>query len=224
MRPFVFISFILLFSHCREAERKTDEFIIPEIVKKDTIGLENSLFASKYGINTASPPAWIGTDLVMEEVVEGIDEMLITIQGLNLSEFQKEGVEKSLNLQKNRQSVNYQDYTNQDKSLLFAKQSNNNISIQVDDIQKVKVGLDTGLLNNLDISLFKDYFPGSYTFRNLYGISETVDLAALDSVETIDYTFFWALSEKNKTPQIKGRLDITWINGQPYKVYFFSIP
>ena len=224
MRSFVFIYFILLFSHCREAERKTDEVIIPEIINEDTIGLENPLFASKYGINTVSPPEWIGTDLVMEEVVEGIDQMLITIQGLNLSEFQKEGVEKSLNLQKNRQSVNYQDYTNQDKSLLFAKQSNNNISIQADDIQKIKVGLDTILLNNLDISLYKKTFPGSYTFRNLYGISETIDLAALDSVETIDYTFLWALSKKNKTPQIKGRLDITWINGKPHKVYFFSIP
>lgn len=215
---------ILLFSHCREAERKTDEVMIPEIVKKDTIGLENPLFASKYGINTESPPAWIGTDLVMEEVVEGVDQMLITIQGLNLIEFQKEGVEKLLHLQKNRQSVNYQDYTNQDKSLLFIKQSNNNISIQVDDIQKIKVRLDTILLNDLDISLYKKTFPGSYTFRNLYGISETVDLAALDSVETIDYTFLWALSEKNNPPQIKGRLDITWVNGKPYKVYFFSIP
>lgn len=198
--------------------------MIPEIVKKDTIGLENPLFASKYGFNTASPPEWIGTDLVMEEVVEGIDQDLITVEGLSLIEFQKEGIENKLNLQKNRQSVNYQDYINDERSLLLAKQSNNIISIQVDDIHKIKVGLDSILLEDLNISLYQENFPGSYSFRNLYGISETLNLATLDSIKTIDYTFLWAFSEKNGPKKIKGRLDITWINGLPYKVYFNSIP
>lgn len=208
---------------CRQADYKSLDIIPLEIEHDDSLGLNNPRFAIKYGINSDNPPAWIGTDLVMEEVVEGIDQEFITINGYNLLDFQGEDIVKYLNLHVNKAHANYQDFTNDDKSLLLAKQHGNAISLQVDDVQKVLLKFDSVSLNRLDIYSFKKLFPGSYMFRNLYGIEETMHLAERDSVKTIDTVFLWALGEKNNQLHITGRLDLTFVNGSPLKAYFFSI-
>ncbi|GHB34831.1 hypothetical protein GCM10008106_15190 [Mongoliitalea lutea] len=185
--------------------------------------MNNPRLAYKYGIDADYPPAWIGTDLVIEDVVEGIEQQLIKINGFNLLEMKSDDIIEKLNLSENRRNSNNPNYTNEDKSLFFIKQQSGAISIQVEDIQKIAVDLDTVSLQGLDLNSFKELFPGAYMFRNLYGVQETMHIAERDSVKTIDYVFLWSLAETEGQPQITGRFDLTFVNGVPLKAYFFSI-
>jgi hypothetical protein len=224
MKRLLYLLLSLLFYHCREAPRETVEIIPIEINLEDSMGLENLKIAEKYGFYTENPPAWMGTDLVMEDVVEGIEQNLITIQGLNLLDFEQEGVEKKLKLRKNREFPNHQEFINDDKSLLYSIYQLKNVSIQVKNIKKVEIRLDSIVLNNLDISSYKRIFPGSYSFRNLYGISETLNLAEIDSIATIDHVFLWSIVEQDGSKKFNGKLDIIYVNGFPIEAYLHSFP
>lgn len=218
----VLISVFFLLLGCRQADYKSLEIIPLEIDFDDSLGLNNPRLAYKYGIDADNPPAWIGTDLVMEDVVEGVEQQLIKINGFNLQEMKRDNIIEKLNLSENRRNSTNPNYTNEEKSLIFNQQQSGGISIQVEDVQKIAVDLDTVSLRGLDLNSFKELFPGAYMFRNLYGVQETMHIAERDSVKTIDYVFLWLLAETDGQPQINGRLDITFVNGVVFKVYYFS--
>jgi hypothetical protein len=162
----------------------------------------------------------------LEDVVEKIERSDLLIQNVNLKDLYNGDPRKILDLQidKDKSLSKSQLYKNKNNSILYGTRLQTPGTLQIIDLVDVEVILGDFQLSKMDIHTFKDKYPGSYSLRNFYGKFDLSHFIMSDSVKRVDHVFLLTVENKENPSSMNGRLDISWINGKPYQLYFIPFP